>query len=1053
MTGVQTCALPICLREKELWRKEIDQKEVARKKQLEKQAQEVYDDAVKLYQDRKYMAAKEKFQEVEWVIPEFKSTRSYLQRIDNDVLKDRSRVTEERQKTLEKQRWEETLAEKRTEEEKQKIAKLREREALEQKKDEAEFVYQAALALFNKDQYAQAREKFDEVERLYPEYKSTRDYLKKIVDMMSTAEEREKLKAKSETEQKLWEEQAARKRQDQENFKKAAEEADTLFTDGLELYKMGRLIEAKEKFLAADGRVPDYKSTRSYLKKIDDDISAIFLNQRKESGLAAQRDDLLRLKAQRDKADQSYNEAIIAYDSKDYALAKARLQETEATFPNYKKTAAYLSRIDDDIRHKAEDDARQAREASAEGVYAQAIGLYSGDQFDEAKAKFVEVATLIPDYKQTSFYLERIDDDIIRKKEKDLQQVRDRQAEVLYNQAVAFYKSEEFEQAKAKFMDLELISSGYKDTLTYLGNIDLDIQRKVISTAQKTKADQAEMVYTQAVSLYQAGDFSGAKEKFIHVEVIYPDYKDTPKYLAMIDGDIQRKARDLETKRKADEAEPLYTQALDLYKAQQFADAKKKLIQVQLTYPAYKDTVRYLSRVDSDIQSMEARLSKEERLRKADALYTEAVALYGQQKFEDAKKKFLETSSVSPDYRGLKGYLARIDGDIKAHRERLAQLLKDDQAEIPYAEAVELYLNRGFEAARYKFLEVVKIQPDYKKTKSYLSRIDEDIRQKKKDDLKVRTDNAERLYQEASALMTASDMPKAYQKFMEVDAGYPDFKATRKYLVQIRKELAAKGIALPDPGFLSPAPVVIRARPAAVSHDDVLEVYKEAVGLYKKNNFVQARVKFEEVQKLWPNYRSTAKYLEVIKNTIGEAVPAPVAVPPAVSAPASAPAPVPVIPLSLAVAPNRKPFDTRSTQEISRRSGDIYRQIQALANDKDMTGSKQSFARIDRILADLETEKRKLAETIARQENKGPVAVARQQKVDLNEAHAEDNAAARRQALKEKEAVKEKEAAEVSQLKQAMEQEDLKKKERARISQVRANIPRLKTKRNQTQWL
>ena len=127
-------------------------------------------------------------------------------------------------------------------------------------------------------------------------------------------------------------------------------------------------------------------------------------------------------------------------------------------------------------------------------------------------------------------------------------------------------------------------------------------------------------MYRQAMALYQVGDFTGAKDKFVKVEVVYPDYKDVAKYFKTIDADIERKAQNEALKQKTDAAEPVYAQALELYRAQQFTDAKKKFLQVQMIFPGYRDTETFLGRVDQDIHLAEERKVREEQLRQAEAI-------------------------------------------------------------------------------------------------------------------------------------------------------------------------------------------------------------------------------------------------------------------------------------------------------------------------------------------------------------------------------------------------------------------------------------------------
>ncbi|MBF0386538.1 MAG: hypothetical protein HQL20_01620 [Candidatus Omnitrophica bacterium] len=1036
------------LREKELWRKEVDRKEEDRKKQVQKQAQDVYDEAIRLYQDRKYLAAKEKFQEVEWVVPDFKAVRSYLLRIEKDLESDKSRITEERQKTLEKQRWEETLAKKKSAEELKKSQSLRERQQLEGKKDQAEFVYQSAIALFNKDQYSQARERFDEVEALYPDYRSTGDYLKRIHEMLKDQIAREEGERKTVAEKKIFEEESARRKEEKEKFKQVTEEADTFYSEAFELYKLGRLIEAKDKFLAVDQRVPDYKSTRSYLARIDDDIAAMVAANRKEGDLASQKEQLARLKELRDKADLVYNNAVLAYDNKDFSGAKVKFQEVENIYPNYKKTVTYLSRIDEDIRFQQKASERKESEARVEGIYSQALALYEKDEFAEAKGKFIEVVALIPDYKQTSFYLERIDDDVIRHKQKVIDEVQGRQAEALYNQAVAFYQAGHYVEAKDKFLQLEAVVLNFKDAPKYLANIDADIQRKQQNDEQRAKEAHAEDLYQQALALYKAQDYVAAKEKFVLTEVAYPDYKDTPKYLLSISDDIKRKNAESEQKKRIAEITPWYEQALGLYREQDFEAAKKKFLQVQLSYPGYKDTERYLSRVDEDIRLSQARLAKEEKLSKVDALYSQAMDLYSQARFEEAKVKLQETAALESNYRNIKAYLSRIDNDIRNEKARLARVKLEQQIELVYSDAVELYHAGRLEEARSMFQEVARSLPDYKKNRYYFSRIDEDIRNQKKENARQIAERAEALYREAGVLAIDGEVVKAYQKYSAVEQISPDYKSVRKNLGELKQTLALKGIALPETVLA----VAVSEKPlqnglSGVDEDRLLGLYKEGVALYKEGSYKEARGKFEAVDSLFRDYRSTRKYLALIAAALPEKT-AEVVID-VVPVPVAAPAPAPVVeevvklvvvesavkPVMPAAQQQPPVQELKKVEDLSQRSSLLYRQIRALADDKDLAEAAQTFSKIDKIVESLDKEKKRLARTIEQGEKQ-----ARERK----EAAAKEQAiaAARNEALRQ-EAVRQKKIDQKDVEDQVhlaavnKERDDLKRKERERVSQVK----------------
>ncbi len=1043
------------LREKELWRKEIDKKEQERQDQLRKQAQGVYDEAIKLYGDHKYLAAREKFQQVEWVVPDFKATRAYLTRIENDVQDEKKQITIERQRELEKQRWEDVLKEKKAEEDRRKALELREQERLAQVKDQAEFVYQAAVVLFEKNLSAQAKDKFDEVEGIYPNYKSTRDYVKRIDEFSKQAIEREALKKKTEEERRIWEEEMARRKEEKERFKKLTSEADAAYEDAMRLYQTGRLIEAKEKLLEVDQRVPDYKSTRTQLKRIDDDIELLVKTQKTQESLAVQREELEKMRAMRDQAEVVYAHALAAYDARDFKAAKVKFREVESIFSDYKKTKAYLNRIDEDIRQYEEVLLRASREKEADISYIQAMALYQAGQYEEAKKKFVDVESLVPDYKQTSDYLERIDDDIMRKKEADLARMKEEQVKGLYNQAMALYHNGEYAQAKDSFLQVEVIYPGYKETTRILGVIDIQIDKQKKDALDRHRAEQAEQVYIQAVALYQTNEFVEAKEKFVKVEVIYADYKDTLKYLARIDGDIARKKREDDVRARSQQAEPLYTQAVDLYKELNFPDAKNKFIQVQAVYPGYKETSIYLSRIDKDMADLEARLVKQDKARKSDAFYSEAVKFYVNRQFPDAKIKFLELAAVDPDYKNVRMYLSRIDADIIEETLRQKRNLAEQQAAEPYAQAVTLYHDGDLQAAKSKFLEVVKIVPDYQKARMYLARVDQDMHTKRLAQEKERLDKADAIYKEAAAFMAAGKIVDAFKKFNDVEAVYPDYKAVHSNLEKLRKMAVDKGLDLINP----PVPVAN----ATDSTGELTNLYKQAVQFYKDKRYDESLVKFEAVNKVRAGYRSTQKYLDSIKEIksapLKEVVP--VVKEPLKAAPVVAPAPlkitVPVVapvvksPAAVAAHPDlvsaEAPVsrisvpvrdDAKALKALSMRSSVIYKQIKALSEEKQVSNVARTFAKVDRLIDDLERERERVAQEVARQKKAEVEAVARakEQEKDAVQRKARE---AFEQAAVQKRMAKDKalEAVEARQAEMAQKQGEVRQKERAELDRFK----------------
>jgi TolA-binding protein len=167
-------------KEKELWLKQVEQKEKERKIAVDKQAQEVYDQAVDLYKAKKFAEAKKKFEEVSWVLPDYKATMKYLARIDKDAQDEEERDARQQQKAEDQQRWEATVESKKKETQQQKEMEAKQIQQRKVSLEQAEFLYPGAVSLYNQKKMDGAWDKFNDIEKLVPDFKDTRSYLKRI---------------------------------------------------------------------------------------------------------------------------------------------------------------------------------------------------------------------------------------------------------------------------------------------------------------------------------------------------------------------------------------------------------------------------------------------------------------------------------------------------------------------------------------------------------------------------------------------------------------------------------------------------------------------------------------------------------------------------------------------------------------------------------------------------------------------------------------------------------------------------------------------------------
>ncbi len=87
---------------------------------------------------------------------------------------------QEKQRLYEKQLEDERLEKQRAEVEEQKKKEQQEKDRVQRLEDQANFLYEGAVGLYNQGAYQEAKDKFLEVTKVFPKYKASDDYLRKV---------------------------------------------------------------------------------------------------------------------------------------------------------------------------------------------------------------------------------------------------------------------------------------------------------------------------------------------------------------------------------------------------------------------------------------------------------------------------------------------------------------------------------------------------------------------------------------------------------------------------------------------------------------------------------------------------------------------------------------------------------------------------------------------------------------------------------------------------------------------------------------------------------
>ena len=209
----------------------------------------------------------------------------------------------------------------------------------------------------------------------------------------------------------------------------------------------------------------------------------------------------------------------------------------------------------------------------------------------------------------------------------------DAQANDLYEDAVEYIKSEKYDKAKEKLLELKEIYPHYKSSQQYLKLVEEQIVEERfyyerLKELEEKEAEQKEkearlkvqidLLYDEAVKLYKNGDYEAAKAMFEDGELVYPGYKGAGLYLLKIDQDIEMKRlKNLFEERKQQEvvlkekATQIYNEGLRFYKQRKYDFAKPRFEDVNEMLPGFKSVEKYLALVDEKIIKEEARVKKE----------------------------------------------------------------------------------------------------------------------------------------------------------------------------------------------------------------------------------------------------------------------------------------------------------------------------------------------------------------------------------------------------------------------------------------------------------
>ncbi len=407
---------------------------------------------------------------------------------------------------------------------------------------EAKILYKEAVAHYKAGLFAEAQEKFAEVERIFPGYKATHQYLARLKKQLGDpAEPQEDPRIKAFSDELRREKDAFRSLEDEQA--PPAEDAEQELSREAPLRAIDPDVETSAQ--SPDISIPPPDPVREEMRQRQQD-----LNKERNS---IHQDLDMGLQAVYERAT-----GLIAAGHSQEALDL--FEEIEDLSPNYRQTRQYLKNLGrtggpaslaaSAASDEASGSAGSGRGSNAslssedlEDRYSYAVYLFRKNNFAKAQEAFEEVAAADPDYKLTQRYFGLLSARGIKPAPASAGKLRKKSPPADGSSSAGGFFKRSLSGIKNFFHGGEK-KADEKSSLTEPGAVRPSPKRSDVSptpwaeespSAKDRVNPKVEKYYKKALELFLAKRYPAAQKLFLKVEKLSPGYKNTRYYLERID--------------------------------------------------------------------------------------------------------------------------------------------------------------------------------------------------------------------------------------------------------------------------------------------------------------------------------------------------------------------------------------------------------------------------------------------------------------------------------------------------------------------------------------
>lgn len=421
---------------------------------------------------------------------------------------------------------------------------------------------------------------------------------------------------------------------------------------------------AKEKFTAALA----IDNTKTEAKEKLAEVDKILAENAKATALKEQITKLL-------------TEGNTSLGAKQYPAAKAKFEQVLTLDTENAEAKTKIQEIDKIL---GEEKANADKVARAKQLITEGDALDKATKYADAKAKYQESIALIPDA-AVQAKIEAIDAKILADGKKAEQKAKFDQAIVDGDAAMA---ASDFETAKKKYEEAQVLDAVSTIPKTKL----IEVEKKVAqANAEKDKNQKYQEAFNAGLSALASKDYTTAKEKFTAALAADNTKTEAKEKLAEVDQILAASSQAAAQKEKYEAA---IKAGNDLLGQNKLTEAKKKFEEAGILDPAQ-------TLPKEKVKEIDALIAKADKEKQVTQLLAEGAAALSKKDLPGAKGKYqqvlaLEPSNATASEKILE--ISKMENDQASESQKLAafEKLKGEgmafQNQNKYAEAKQKYL-------------------------------------------------------------------------------------------------------------------------------------------------------------------------------------------------------------------------------------------------------------------------------------------------------------------------------------------------------------------------